>query len=172
MVTGLLIAGPIPFACSSHDDTPAAVRRSAPQYPDPAGAGKANVASRGVARCHRIAPQETSCGHVGDQPKSRGSIPEMVMAAMSSVNRSMTPLEWGLLVMLSMLWGGSFFFVGVAIKELPPLTIVMLRVALAAPVLLAISQVTGVRLPGSRAAWTALVGMAVLNNVAPFVLIV
>ena len=94
------------------------------------------------------------------------------MATTSTVNRSMTPLEWGLLVTLSVLWGGSFFFVGVAVKELPPLTIVMLRVALAAPVLLAISHVTGVRLPRSRAAWTALVGMAVLNNVTPFVLIV
>lgn len=94
------------------------------------------------------------------------------MAATSTVNRSMTPLEWGLLVTLSVLWGGSFFFVGVAVNELPSLTIVALRVALAAPVLLAICQVTGVRLPRSRAAWTALVGMSVLNNVAPFVLIV
>ena len=33
--------------------------------------------------------------------------------------------EWGLIVILSILWGGSFFFVGVAVKEMPPLTIVL-----------------------------------------------
>ena len=35
-----------------------------------------------------------------------------------------------------MLWGGSFFFNGVALKELPPLTLVFLRVVLAALILL------------------------------------
>jgi hypothetical protein len=30
--------------------------------------------------------------------------------------------DWGLLVLLSILWGGSFFFNGVALRELPPLT--------------------------------------------------
>jgi drug/metabolite transporter (DMT)-like permease len=96
----------------------------------------------------------------------------MVMAATSTVNRSMTPLEWVLLVTLSVLWGGSFFFVGVAVKELPPLTIVALRVALAAPVLHLIICITGVRLPRTRTVWTAFFGMAVLNNVLPLVLIV
>ena len=37
--------------------------------------------------------------------------------------------EWALLLFLSVLWGGSFFFIGVAVKELPPLTIMMLRVS-------------------------------------------
>ena len=37
----------------------------------------------------------------------------------------------GMLIFLSNLWGGSFFFVGVAVKALPPLTIVSLRVNLA-----------------------------------------
>ena len=35
-----------------------------------------------------------------------------------------------MLLILSVLWGGSFFFIGVAVKELPPLTIMMLRVGL------------------------------------------
>ena len=38
----------------------------------------------------------------------------------------MTAREWGLLGLLSLLWGGSFFFIGVAVKELPPLTLVTL----------------------------------------------
>ena len=49
--------------------------------------------------------------------------------------RAMTPAEWGLLLLLSLLWGGSFFFNGVAVKQLPPLTIVLGRVSLAAALL-------------------------------------
>ena len=47
------------------------------------------------------------------------------------VNRVMGIKEWSLIAILSILWGGSFFFVGVAVKEMPPLTIVLCRVALA-----------------------------------------
>ena len=44
----------------------------------------------------------------------------------------MTLVDWSLLLALSILWGGSFFFVGVAVKHLPPFTIVLLRVVIAA----------------------------------------
>jgi hypothetical protein len=33
--------------------------------------------------------------------------------------------EWAMLIALSVLWGGSFFFNGVAVKELPSLAIVL-----------------------------------------------
>jgi len=44
--------------------------------------------------------------------------------------------EWLLLIILSILWGGSFFLIEVIVEVLPPLTIVGLRVGLAALVLL------------------------------------
>jgi len=44
--------------------------------------------------------------------------------------------DWGQLVLLSVLWGGAYFFAGVAVKELPPLTVVLVRVFLAALTLL------------------------------------
>jgi drug/metabolite transporter (DMT)-like permease len=88
------------------------------------------------------------------------------------VNRSMTALEWSLLLFLSVLWGGSFFFVGIAVRELPPFTIVFLRVALAACLLQVIVRLGGVAMPRRRQAWTAFFGMALLNNVVPFLLIV
>ncbi|MCB9946354.1 MAG: DMT family transporter [Rhodospirillaceae bacterium] len=84
----------------------------------------------------------------------------------------MTPVEWGLLLTLSVLWGGSFFFVGVAVRELPPLTIVVLRVALAALALLLVLRVIGVRLPRGGKVWAAFFGMGMLNNAIPFSLIV
>ena len=84
----------------------------------------------------------------------------------------MTPYEWLLLVILSVLWGGSFFFVGVAVEALPPLTIVTLRVSLAALALWGVVYFSGLKMPSKPAVWLALIGMGFFNNVIPFVLIV
>ncbi len=86
--------------------------------------------------------------------------------------KSMSLLEWLLLLILSVLWGGSFFFVGVVVKFLPPLTIVALRVALAAITLLAVVYYMGIRIPKKRKIWGAFFGMCILNNIIPFTLIV
>jgi drug/metabolite transporter (DMT)-like permease len=83
----------------------------------------------------------------------------------------MSARDWSLLVLLSVLWGGSFFFVGVARPALPPFTLVWLRVALAALMLAAALPLMGVTIPRGRAAWQAFAGMALLNNVIPFCLI-
>ncbi|WP_241109473.1 DMT family transporter [Pseudomonas sp. MPFS] len=80
--------------------------------------------------------------------------------------------QWGQLLVLSVLWGGSFFFIGIAVKELPPLTIVLLRLCLAALALLAVLRITGLKLPTDRQAWQAFLGMGLLNNLVPFSLIV
>ncbi len=53
----------------------------------------------------------------------------------SAVNRPMGLQDWSLVLGLSVIWGGTFFFVAIAVKALPPLTLVFLRVALAAAVL-------------------------------------
>jgi drug/metabolite transporter (DMT)-like permease len=90
----------------------------------------------------------------------------------SSINTSMGAFEWAMLIALSILWGGSYFFVGVAVAELPPLTIVTLRVELAAIALWGIALVMGLRPPKSAGVWVAFLGMGLLNNVIPFVLIV
>lgn len=84
----------------------------------------------------------------------------------------MSPLEWGMLLTLSLLWGGSFFFAGIAVTALPPFTIVLLRVGLAALILLAILRLQGLRLPRDPTVWAAFFGMGLLNNVTPFCLIV
>jgi len=89
-----------------------------------------------------------------------------------AINRSMTAKEWIMLVSLSMLWGGSFFFTGVAVKELPPLTIAAVRVGLAAIILNAVIQSIGLRMPRDRQVWAAFFAMGLLNNVIPFSLIV
>ena len=91
---------------------------------------------------------------------------------MGVVNTKMEPFEWLLLLVLSVLWGGSFFFIGVAVKVLPPLTIVALRVGLAAVTLNLIVRATGLRMPKEWLYWKAFLSMGLLNNLIPFCLIV
>lgn len=76
--------------------------------------------------------------------------------------------DWMLLVLLSVLWGGSFFFVGAAIREVPPLTIVFLRVGVAALVLLPLVLMRGIAFPSGFAGWRVFLVMSVINNVIPF----
>jgi drug/metabolite transporter (DMT)-like permease len=100
---------------------------------------------------------------------------------MAPAETRMDERDWALLVLLSVLWGGSFFFNGVAVRELPPFSIVLARVAIAAtlllPVLWAHSAHSALgtkeaRLPASPAGWVPFLVMGLLNNVIPFSLIV
>ena len=65
----------------------------------------------------------------------------------------MSRSQWLLLIALSVLWGGSFFFVGIAVKELPVFTIVLVRVALAAALLLPVVLLLGLPLPKTLREW-------------------
>lgn len=87
---------------------------------------------------------------------------------MSEEPKVMDSSEWSLLILLSVLWGGAFFFVGIAVKELPPLTVVFARVVLATLFLLALFWYRGHKLPNSANEWMPFVVMGLLNNVAPF----
>lgn len=88
------------------------------------------------------------------------------------INRTMAPGQWALLVTLSLLWGGSFFFNAIAVAALPPLTIVAARVAVGAGFLYLAVRASGTRLPTDRRSWSAFAAMGMLNNVIPFTLIV
>jgi drug/metabolite transporter (DMT)-like permease len=90
----------------------------------------------------------------------------------SLINRPMGRREWAMLIALSVLWGGSFFFNALALKELPPFTIVFLRVGLAALILNAALPLLRLRLPSDPNIWAAFIGMGLLNNAVPFTLFV
>ena len=79
--------------------------------------------------------------------------------------------EWVLVVILSILWGGSFFFVELALTRLPPFTLVLGRVGLAALALVLLVTWTGQRMPRERRLWKAFFAMGALNNLIPFSLI-
>ncbi len=73
-----------------------------------------------------------------------------------------------MLIVLSMIWGGSFMFNGMAVKELPALLIVFARLGLAALVLIPVHWIVQGPLPLDGKTWFAAGGMSVLNNVLPF----
>jgi drug/metabolite transporter (DMT)-like permease len=80
--------------------------------------------------------------------------------------------EWILLLALSGLWGGSFFFFKVLVAELPPFTVVLGRVGLAALLLNLFLVIRRDPMPRSSRLWGSFIVMGILNNVVPFTLIV
>ena len=80
--------------------------------------------------------------------------------------------DWALLAALSVLWGGSFFFNGVVLRELPPFTLVLLRVLLAAMILLPVLCAQRLPFPKGWMGWRPFFLIALFNNVLPFSLIV
>ena len=86
---------------------------------------------------------------------------------------AMGGVEWLLLIALSLLWGGSFFFTEVALAELPPFTVVLGRVGLAAAaLLLMVLAQRPAPAAHARALGAPSLLMGALNNLIPFSLIV
>ncbi len=75
---------------------------------------------------------------------------------------------WLMLLALGAIWGGAFFFARIAVQEIPPLALVLLRVVLAATVLHIVLLVTRVSFRAVLPHWLAFVGLALLNNIIPF----
>ncbi|HEY4163248.1 MAG TPA: DMT family transporter [Dongiaceae bacterium] len=83
----------------------------------------------------------------------------------------MTRNDWALLIALSILWGGSFFFAKIAVAELPPFTIVLGRVLVAASTLHLLVIASGRRMPRDIGLWRDFLFMGLLNNAIPFSMI-
>ena len=78
---------------------------------------------------------------------------------------------WGLLIVLSVLWGGTFFFIEVALVDVTPFTLVFLRVSIAALALYGYLMMRGEKLPRDLKLWGSFLVMGLLNNILPFSLI-
>ncbi len=83
----------------------------------------------------------------------------------------MAVADWGLLLLLSFLWGGSFFFVNVIVQDVPPFTLVLARFTLASGALWIYLRTCRLSVPRSLSAWAAFAGMGALNNLIPSALI-
>lgn len=80
----------------------------------------------------------------------------------------MGPREWSLLLILALLWGGSFFFFKILVSAVPPFSVVLGRVGLAALTLNLLLVVRRTTLPLDRTLWLRLFVLGLLNNVIPF----
>ena len=76
-----------------------------------------------------------------------------------------------MLAALAIIWGGSFFFAEIALRELPPMTITLHRVFWALPILIFVIWAKGIIPPKSLKIWGAYLTMGALNNALPFSLI-
>jgi len=86
-------------------------------------------------------------------------------------NKTMGFIEWLLLILLAIIWGGSFFLIKVILSELQPFTIVLGRVSIAAIVLNLVVRLSGYRMPSNLKTWRTFLLMGLLNNLIPFSLI-
>src|SRR6478752_3639742 len=84
----------------------------------------------------------------------------------SQMNRG----DWLILGVLALIWGGAFFFIGVAVRHVPPLTYVWLRLSIAAVAMWLFLKFKGQSLGLPRSAWGSMLVLAFLNNALPFTL--
>lgn len=83
------------------------------------------------------------------------------------MNRS----DWLILLFLALIWGGAFFCIDIAVRTVPPLTYVALRLTIASGAMWAYLRLNGKAAGLPRESWGALLLLALLNNVLPFLLI-
>jgi len=86
------------------------------------------------------------------------------------MSMQMSRADWAILLILSVLWGGSFFFIGIAIHSVAPLTLVLIRVALASCLLWVWRLIRREPLGLTVKVAPALALLALLNNALPFIL--
>lgn len=85
-------------------------------------------------------------------------------------------LDWLMLAVLGLIWGGSFLGVSVALEGFGPLTVAAARIVLGALALIAASYASGVGLPSlstptGKRIWLHCFGFAIFTNALPFSLL-
>jgi drug/metabolite transporter (DMT)-like permease len=83
----------------------------------------------------------------------------------------MTTINWLRLLLLSLVWGGSFFFIEIGLRGFSPLVLVAVRLTMAAVTLLVIALIRRDRFPTDPAVWRSYFVMGMIGNAIPFSLI-
>lgn len=115
--------------------------------------------------------QAVSAGRAGGTAASGEAGAPVPAGTNHAPYRAMGRADWSLILILALLWGASFFFAKVALSELPPLTLVLGRVSLAAVALNLVIAARGRRMPKDLDLWKSFFIMGMLNNALPFSLL-
>ena len=102
--------------------------------------------------------------------KARDAAEPAAGYAKPMINQEMTGREWGIMLILAVIWGGAFMFIGVAVRHVDPLTYVWLRLTIAAGGMFLFLRIMGERLNLPRSVWGSILLLALLNNALPFTL--
>jgi drug/metabolite transporter (DMT)-like permease len=102
--------------------------------------------------------------------KARDAAAAAVAYPRPMIRITMNGRDWAILGFLALIWGGAFFLIGVAVRHVPPFTYVLVRLSIAAAAMWAILAWRRETLALPRAAWSAIVLLALLNNALPFTL--
>src|SRR5215218_677437 len=92
--------------------------------------------------------------------------PDVYTAPM--IRTQMNGRDWAILGTLALIWGGAFFFIGVAVRHVPPLTYVLLRLSIAAAAMWLFLRLKGQSVDLPRSVWGSMLLLALLNNALPF----
>ncbi|MEQ8389610.1 MAG: DMT family transporter [Thalassospira sp.] len=106
----------------------------------------------------------------GRDPKDSPQMPPKPNLKMPELKMDGT--SWLMLLILSVLWGGSFFFTEIALTDLPPFTLVLCRVTIASLILWWVVLLRHIPIPRDPKFWGAIIIMGAFNNLVPFSLIV
>lgn len=90
----------------------------------------------------------------------------------TTVIHRMGVFEWLLLITLSAIWGGSFFFNAIALRALPPLLVVWGRVSIGCLGLFTVLAFSSLSIRAYLHRWRDFLIMGIFNTFIPFTLIV
>jgi drug/metabolite transporter (DMT)-like permease len=86
------------------------------------------------------------------------------------IRTTMNGRDWTILGILALIWGCAFLFIGIAVRHVPPITYVWLRLTIAALAMWLFLRVRGQSLGLPRQVWGSILLLALLNNALPFTL--
>ena len=93
------------------------------------------------------------------------------MTQTTSTLRQPGAADFGLLLLLALTWGSSFYFIKEAVETLPPLSLAVGRIAIGAAMLLLIARAKGQAMPRDLGLWGRMVFLGIIGNSLPFFLI-
>jgi drug/metabolite transporter (DMT)-like permease len=87
-----------------------------------------------------------------------------------SASPKLDATSWAMIGMMSLLWGSAFLLIEIGLRTIAPMTLVFLRMGIAAPFMLLALYMLQERLPTDRASWQQLIILGALNAAFPFIL--